>query len=141
MIFSMRWLNNKKLNLFQHASITIWIILSLYIISFFSLCDCIYFCDNFNNSLKKIGVLKLTYFANHSIPIQNTETDGPQDWYHDFESCLLSSTFLCYCQLNNILIDTDSWIWSLMMFVIIGLGFVVFKTWFSCCIWIGKSAN
>ena len=33
------------------------------IINFFSPCACIYFCDNFNNSLKNLVVLNVAYFV------------------------------------------------------------------------------
>ena len=65
-------INKKVLNLVHN-------VLSIYLLIFFSLFDYIYFCNNFNNSLKNYKVLKLTYFAYCPISIWETKTNMPQD--------------------------------------------------------------
>ena len=53
----------------------------------------------FKKSLKKFGVLNVTYFAYHLIPIRDIETDMPRDfrvhdWYCSFEPCSFANSSL-----------------------------------------------
>ena len=54
-------------------------VLFVYLLIFFSLCDCIFFCNIFNNSIKNFGVPNVTYFVYRPMPIRDIETDMPQD--------------------------------------------------------------
>ena len=44
-------------------------LLFVYLLIFFSLCDCIYFCNIFNNSIKNFGVPNVTYFVHRPMSI------------------------------------------------------------------------